>query len=67
MRNSNVLKVSEKRLLTAKEAESYTGLGRHGLRSWGERIGAVRKIGKRVLFDKLVIDQFLGQLEPVKK
>lgn len=61
MKNANVLEVSEKRLLTAKEAESYTGLGRHSLRSWGENIRAIRKIGRRVLFDKTVIDSELSK------
>ncbi len=56
-KRKNIMDVSEKRMLTASEAEGYTGLGRNTLRHWAESIGAVRKIGTRVLFDKYVIDK----------
>ncbi len=53
------LDVSSKRMLTTKEAEGYTGLGKLKLREWAESIGAVQKFGTRVLFDKYVIDKAL--------
>ena len=53
------LDVSSKRMLTSKEAEGYTGLGKLKLREWAEKIGAVQKFGARVLFDKYVIDRAL--------
>lgn len=54
------MNIGSKRMLSAKEASFYTGLGKNNVRIWGEKIGAVRKIGKRVLFDRLVIDQELN-------
>lgn len=62
IKKKNVTEIANKRMLTTKEAESYTGLGKTLCRSWCESIGAVRKIGTRVLFDKFVIDGALDQL-----
>lgn len=53
---------TEKRLLDAKEVCTYVGMGRHGCRAFCEQIGAVRKIGGRVLFDKTVIDAALDKM-----
>ena len=52
----------DKRLLDAKEACIYTSMGRHGCRAFCEQIGAVRKIGGRVLFDRTVIDAELDKM-----
>jgi hypothetical protein len=57
-----VTEIGNKRMLTTTEAETYTGLGKGLCRKWCESIGAVRKIGTRVLFDKTIIDQALDQL-----
>ena len=56
------MNIENKRMLSRKEAETYTGLGKNLCRSWCESIGAVRKIGRRALFDKTIIDQALDQL-----
>ena len=53
---------SEKRLLDAKEVQTYTGMGRNSCRAFCDQIGAVRKIGGRVLFDKTVIDAALDKM-----
>ena len=60
---SNTMAVSEKRLLTINEASQYLGLGTRTTRMLMEQIGAVRKFGSRVLFDKSVIDQELDKNE----
>ena len=52
-----------KRLLDWQEAQVYTGLGRTRCREFCEAIGAVKKIGKRVLFDRKVIDEYLNDSE----
>ena len=52
----------EKRLMDVKEAQVYTGMGRNSCRVFCEQIGAVRKIGGRVLFDRVVIDKALDQM-----
>ncbi len=59
MDKKNNVFVSDKRLLTWSEGCSYTGLGRSYFRTWSESIGAVIKLGKRVLFDKDVIDRMI--------
>lgn len=59
---TNTLAISEKRLLTIHEAAQYIGLGTKNTRDLMERIGAVRKFGSRVLFDKTIIDQELDKI-----
>ncbi len=51
------------RLLSITELTHYTGLGRTKAREWAKEIGAVRKIGTRVLYDKHVIDATLDGQE----
>lgn len=58
--------IEEARMLTIEQASSYTGLGRSTCRKWCEEIGAVRKFGNMVRFDKVVIDNALDQMETVK-
>lgn len=53
---------SNKRLLDAVEICTYTGLGRCAARALMDEIGATRKFGRRVLFDKTVIDVALDKM-----
>lgn len=53
--------ISDKRLLSWNEARTYTGLGRNKCREYCESIGAVKKIGGRVLFDRYKIDADLDK------
>lgn len=48
------------RLLSLSEAQLYCGLGKTTTRKWCEEIGAVRRIGSRVLFDRAVIDDAIN-------
>ncbi len=48
-----------KRMLSEKEAQVYMGLKRGKCREFGEKIKAVKHIGRRVLYDRKVIDDFL--------
>lgn len=50
------------RLLDTEELRAYTNLGRNNAMKFGEEIGAKVKIGKRVLWDKVKIDQHLNEL-----
>lgn len=50
---------TNKRLLTDKEGANYVGIGVTAFRAWSERIGAVKRFGRRRLNDKSVIDQEL--------
>lgn len=51
--------MESKRLLTELEAAHYIGLGRTAARSWLRQIGAVRRFGRAVRYDRFTIDQAL--------
>jgi hypothetical protein len=57
----------ESRLLDTDELRVYTNLGRNNAMRLGEEIGAKIKIGKRVLWDKVKIDQYFNELTGTKK
>lgn len=51
----------QKRLLSITEATVYLGIGRSSALRYLEKIGAKRKIGRRVLYDRTVIDENLSK------
>ena len=57
----NVSVVSEKRLLDATEVCMYLSLGRNRGVEFARSIGAERTIGRRSLYDKVVIDRYLDK------
>ena len=54
---------TEKRLLSATELCTYLSLGRNRAIEFGKRIGAEKKVGRRRLYDKKVIDQALDEMD----
>lgn len=54
--------INEKRMLSIKEVCAYTGRGETNARKYMDEIGATRKFGRRVLFDKTVIDAALDKM-----
>ena len=54
--------INEKRMLSIKEVCSYIGQGETNARRYMDEIGATRKFGRRVLFDKTVIDTALDKM-----
>lgn len=54
--------LEEKRLLNIKEVSIYIGRGQVSARQYMDEIGATRKFGRRVLFDKTVIDEALDKM-----
>lgn len=54
--------IEEKRMLSIKEVCGYIGRGETKTRIYMDEIGATRKFGRRVLFDKTVIDAALDAL-----
>lgn len=62
--NKQIVKgeIAEKRLLNIEEVCIYIGLGQTNARRYMEEIGATRRFGKRVLFDKHVIDKFINNM-----
>ena len=63
MNKQNVTgRIEEKRLLNIKEVCSYIGVGQTRARCYMEEIGATRRFGRRVLFDKKVIDNAINNM-----
>ena len=50
-------RIDEKRLLSVKDLQWYVGLGKNRATEWGRKIGAERRIGKRVFFDREIVDR----------
>jgi hypothetical protein len=53
--------MSEKRLLDANEVCFYLSLGRNKGVEFAKSIGSERKIGRRSLFDRAIIDKYLDE------
>ena len=56
----------ESRLMDTEELRAYTNLGRNNAMKLGEQVGAKIRIGKRVLWDRKKIDQYLNALTGVE-
>lgn len=50
-----------KRLLSISEATVYLGIGRNSALKFLDEIGAKRKIGRRTLYDKVIIDNHFNK------
>lgn len=62
MKKQNVMgTIGEKRLLNIREVCIYTGIGQVRAREYMDQIGATKRFGRRVLFDKTVIDKALNE------
>ena len=55
--------ITDKRMLSEKEAGAYLGLGRGKTREFCNEIKAVMHIGSRVLYDRMVIDAYLNNAQ----
>ena len=62
MRKRDVQEI-EARMLTQKQAEIYTGMGRTVLIAFAAESGARRKIGRKVLYDKQIIDRAFDEMQ----
>lgn len=65
-RNNNLVKSECARLMDTEELRAYTCLGRNSAMKLGEEIGAKVQIGRRVLWDRVKIDQYFNSLTGVK-
>lgn len=63
MRQRSILTSVESRLIDISALMAYTGLGRNNAMKWAEEVGAKRKIGRRCLYDRKVIDDALDKME----
>ena len=57
---SNLLNPVEQRMFSINEAAIYLGIGRSTAIQFLQEVGAKRKIGKRALYDKNIIDEYLN-------
>lgn len=51
-----------KRLLDVRELCTYCSIGTCTAREWGRDIGAERRIGRRVLYDRVAVDAAIDRL-----
>lgn len=59
MKKENFL---EKRLLSVKELTTYTGMSPNFSAAWGKKIGASVRIGRRVFYDRLIVDDVISSI-----
>ncbi len=52
----------QKRLFRASEYLEYVGMGRTKGMEWAKEIGAMKHIGRRAFFDKVIIDKAIDAL-----
>lgn len=50
------------RMLDVKQLAYYMGIGLTNTRLIGEKTGALKRIGRRILFDRVIIDKYLDEL-----
>lgn len=62
----NISIKGESRLMDTTELRAYTSLGRNTAMDLGIKAGAKIKVGKRTLWDKVKIDQYLNELTGVE-
>ena len=55
----------EIRMLSVEALMAYISMGKSKASEFGEKCGAKRKMGKRTLYDKRIIDKALDELEAV--
>lgn len=63
---NNIQAKGESRLMDTNELRAYTNLGRNMATKLGIEAGAKIKMGKRILWDKVKIDQYLNELTGVE-
>lgn len=59
MRKRTAGNIETVRMIDVRQGAEYCGMGRDTFRKWAEQIGAVRRFGQLVRFDKKVIDAAL--------
>lgn len=62
----NISRIRESRLMDTNELRAYTSLGKTMATNLGNKAEAKVKIGKRTLWDRVKIDQYLNELTGVE-
>lgn len=65
-RDVTITMLSDKRLLSMEEFRTYAGLGGNSARSVAESTGAVFRVGRRVLVDRVKFDKFCDENSEVE-
>lgn len=65
-RRTMTAEARDSRLIDTDELRIYLNIGRNNAMKFGEEIGAKVRIGRRVLWDKQVIDNYFDSLTGVK-
>lgn len=60
-RDVAITMLSDKRLLSIEEFRAYAGLGENVARNVAERTGAVFRVGRRVLVDRVKFDRWCDE------
>ena len=61
-RNPARLPITQRALIDTRECSEYLGVGTQRARAIAEEIGAIRRIGSRVLIDRRVVDRWIDNL-----
>ena len=64
-RRMGTVNTEKSRLMDTEELRAYTNLGRNSAMKLGEEIGAKVRIGRRVLWDRVKVDQYFNSLTGV--
>ena len=59
-----ITNIDNRRMMLELEGAAYVGMGRTNFRTWAREIGARRKFGRAVRYDKVVIDKALDEMKP---
>lgn len=64
METMNFVNLAGKRLLNRDELCTYIGMGKSKAEIWAKENGACKHIGRRVLYDRVIIDRVLDAMPP---
>lgn len=62
MTRKSVEETNNKRLLNLNELMIYIGIGRNKAIDFGKESGAIVRIGRRVLYDRKKVDEYIDSL-----
>lgn len=62
MYKRTVRNTQDVRLLSVDEGAAYMGIGKTAFKAYAAQIGAVRRFGRRVLYDKNVLDTAIDNM-----
>lgn len=65
MKKRNTLSTCEVeiRLFNIEQGSTYAGMGKTAFREWADQIGAIRRFGRTVRYDRRVIDRALDAMQ----